>query len=448
MKVLKKIGLCLALLFPTSVFAASASISVPSSVEVGSTVTAKVTLSQTAAWNISINSSGNTSGCSQKFADTTSNGGNTNKVLTVTCKATSIGAIGFVVTGDITSANGSSSNVSLSKRVTVTEVKPKSTDNNLKSISIDGYELTPEFNKDTLEYSVTVPSNINKVKLDASKSDSKASIEGIGEFEVSEGNNPLNIVVTSESGSQKTYVVNVNVEDINPIKITINNKEYTIVKNNKNLEGPSLYEATTIKIGDEEVPAFYNEKANLTLVGIKDSDGNISYAIYDEKTNSYTKYHEYTSNLTLYITKFEGEIKGYKKDSIDIDGEKVEVYRYKDNSRFVVVYAMNLENGKYDYYSYDTNNKTFQVFNREEIEDLNKLKDNYFYAMCVFGGGLVLAIIIVLCLIKKKTRKIKTNKKGSVKNHNIELLEDVIDSDEKISKARKEIHKKDTKKKK
>lgn len=416
MRKIKKISLLLGLLIPINVFA-GASLSAPSSVEVGSNVTAKLTLTNTAAWNVSINSSGATSGCSQKFADATSNGGNATKVLTVTCKATSTGIIGFTATGDITSADGKSSNVSASKSVTVTEVRPKSTDNNLKSLTVEGYNLTPEFNKDTLEYSTTVPSNVEKIEIKATKSDSKANIEGVGTFEVTEGANPFNVVVTAENGTQKTYVVNVNVEDINPIKIVINNKEYTLVKNAKNLEQPDLYEATTITIGEDEIPAFYNEKAKITLVGIKDSEGNISYAIYDKDSNSYKEYHEYISNLILYITKFEGSIKGYKKATITIDGAEVEVYRYKDDSRFVVVYAMNLENGEYDYYSYDTVNKTFQVFNKEDVDALSKEKNIYFYVMCAFGGALLLSIIIIISILKKKSKK-------KIKKSNIEILDD------------------------
>ena len=179
-KVLLTLGLLIG--FPSIVNAAgTASISGPSSVEVGSSFTTSVTVKNTAAWNIKINSSGSTSGCSQNFSDVTANGNNTTKTFSVTCKATSIGAIGFTVSGDITSADGANSNVSLSKRVTVTEVKPKSNDNNLKSLSVDNYKLTPEFNKDTLEYNVTVPSTVDKVNILATKNDSTASIEGDGE---------------------------------------------------------------------------------------------------------------------------------------------------------------------------------------------------------------------------------------------------------------------------
>ena len=70
--------------------ASDATISGPSSITNGSNVTVSVNLNSVAAWNIHINSSGATSGCSKSFADVTANGLNTNKTLSITCKAISI----------------------------------------------------------------------------------------------------------------------------------------------------------------------------------------------------------------------------------------------------------------------------------------------------------------------------------------------------------------------
>ena len=40
-----------------------------------------------------------------------------------------------------------------------------STNNNLSSIKIEGYDLNPKFNKDTTEYSVSVPSEIESINI-------------------------------------------------------------------------------------------------------------------------------------------------------------------------------------------------------------------------------------------------------------------------------------------
>lgn len=426
--------LSLLFVFPSIVNAAgTASISGPSSVEVGSTFTTSVTVKNTAAWNIKINSSGSTSGCSQNFSDVTSNGNNTTKTFSVKCKATSIGAIGFTVTGDITSADGSNTNVSLSKRVTVTEVKPKSSDNFLKDLSIDGYKLTPEFNKDTLEYSVTVPSTVDKVNILATKNDSTASIDGIGEKEVVEGANPFEIVVTAQNGSTRTYQLNVIVEDIDPIEIIIENKKYTIVKRSDKLEKPTGFDETTVKIGDIEVPAFKSDILKITLVGIKDSDGNISLAIYNN--GKYELYNEINSNqITIYLLELPKNDKFITK-SIKINEKKVKVYKYKDSSKYSLVYGKNVETGEEGYYMYDEKENTFQRYNDEQIKDLQNEIKNYLYVIYAFSGCLVLIFIsFIISIFAKKKAKNKINKKIEQEGKNEEIIKELMDDKKKNKK--------------
>lgn len=437
---------------PLTVHAAgSASISASaSSIEVGNKVTATVTLKNTAAWNIKINSSGSTSGCSQSFADATSDGQNTTKTLSVTCKSTEIGAIAFTVTGDITSADGTNSNVSLSKRITVTAVRPKSADATLSFLSIENFELTPSFSKDILEYAVTVPSTVDKINISAKSNESHASVEGTGEFEVTEGINTFNVLVTAENNTQKTYVINVNVEDTDPINIEIHGKTYTIVKNAKNLTPPELYEAKNLQINNFDIPAFYSEITKFTLVGVKDETGKVFLAIYDEEKNRYTLYNEITgNNLVLYIDSFKEPLEGYIKDAITINDIEVEVYRYKENSRFVIVYAMNTGTGEYNYYSYDTKENTFQIFNEEEIKELKKEMQTYLYICLAFGGGLLLAFLLIICLLASK-KKSKKNKKKEKKNpEKIEILEEekVIQNDEDMQELMQNMKKNKKKKK-
>lgn len=435
--------LCLFSLCPYMVHAAATySLSSPTSVELGSTVKATLTLKGTAAWNVKIVSAGSTSGCTQSFADSTSNGNNTTKTLTVTCKATSLGMISFTATGDITSKDGATTNVSASKRVTVVPVREKATDANLASLSIEGYELTPSFNKDTLEYSVTVPSTVNSVKIAAKANESHASVSGTGEVEVSEGINTFNVVVTAESGATKTYVINVNVEDTNPIEVKIGEKSYTIIKNGKSLPQLNMYEEKTIEINGFTIPAFYSETTGFTLVGLKDTTGKVILAIYNEENNTYTIYNELNANaLTLYLTDFPNELKNYTKGTISINEVEVPIYRLSENSRFVICYGMNIETGKYDYYSYDTEEGTFQVWNQEEVESLTKDLNTYMYICIAFGVGLVFAFLLILCLLKKKNKhkkKINRNSKADVKKLEKEELVQEIKIEQNTEKETKE----------
>lgn len=421
------------LLFPVGVHAAgTASIGGANQVEIGSSVTVNVTLKNTAAWNIRINSSGSTSGCSQSFADATSNGKNATKTLSVTCKATSLGTIGFTATGDITSADGTTKNVSLSKRVTVVPVREKATDATLSSLTLEGYNLTPEFKKDVYEYTATVPSTINNVKIDAKASESHASLTGTGEYEVTEGMNTFEIVVTAENGKTQTYKMIVNVEDTNPIEIKIGEKEYTLIKNAKSLIKPESYDEKTVSINNFEIPAFYSEITNFTLVGVKDETGKVFLAIYDEEKETYTLYNEIkASALTLYFIDFPSVIEGYTKTTILINDIEVLAYKKTENNRFAIVYGMSIETGEYNYYRYDTEEETFQVWDNTEVEELKSDLQTYKYACIAFGGGLLFAFILILCLLtrkgkkkhKKEPKEKRIESKKEKDNTNVEIID-------------------------
>lgn len=432
--------LFLFLILPISVKAAgTASISAYNSVEVGSKVTATVTLRNTASWNIRISSSGSTSGCSQNFADATTDAKNATKQFSVVCKATGVGAIVFTVTGDITSADGTKTNVSLSKRVTVTEVRPKSTDSTLASLSIDGYDLNPSFSKDTLEYSIKLPPTVNSIKIAAQKNESHATLEGTGEFEVSEGINVFKVVVTAENGSQRTYVLNVNVEDENPIDVKINDKNYTLIKNSKNLVKPELYEETTVKINDIDIPAFYSDITKFILVGIKNVDGDIFLAIYNDKDNNYKIYNEFSANSSLlYIVEFPNELENYLKDTIKINNVDVDVYRYNENSRFVICYAMDVTNGEYNYYTYDTVLNTYQIYDNTEVNDLYDDLETYKYVCIAFGVGLAFSLLLIICLLSS-SKKNKKQIKNIIKEQEKQNIKKDKSTNKEKNKSKKEI---------
>ena len=81
------------------------------------------------------------------------------------------------------------------------DVNKKYNSNNfLKSLSIDGYELEPLFDKNKLEYNVMLNIDTKLVKINAETEDSQASITGAGEVDVVDGINKIEIIVTAENG--------------------------------------------------------------------------------------------------------------------------------------------------------------------------------------------------------------------------------------------------------
>ena len=106
----------------------------------------------------------------------------------------------------IVAANSSNSKVQASVSSSKNNNKTnKSSNNNLKKLYIDGVELSPEFNKDTLEYSSIVEGDKDKITIEVESEDGKASIEGDGEKELEEGLNEIFIYVHAENGDVKEY---------------------------------------------------------------------------------------------------------------------------------------------------------------------------------------------------------------------------------------------------
>lgn len=443
--------------FPLAVNAASGNIKVTgsSTAVVGNQVKVTVTLSSSTAigsWQMDLNYDKS----HLSLVNSTAEGGGTamanssakgvkSKSYTFTFKALKSGSTKVSVSSylayafsDLSQMTLNSSSLSI-KLMTQAELEATySKDNTLKSLGVEGYELTPDFNKETLEYKLTIPSDITKINILAEKNDSKASISGNGEKEVVEGNNRFEIVVTAQNGSERKYILDIEVEDLNPISVQLGDTNYTIVKRKDILETPMAYEETTITIDGIEVPAFKSETTGFVLVGLKDDTGNIVLAIYDESANSYSLYNELKANaLTLYLTDFPNALEGYIKSTQIINEKEVVVYKLKEDSRFVICYGMNIETGKYDYYVYDTEEGTFQVWDNTELESAKKEVEMYKMVCIAFGVGLLFAFILILCLLKKKSKKQK-NKKKKEEKINIEKIDKKVLEQEEKKEERKE----------
>ena len=155
-----------------------------------------------------------------------------NSSYTITLNALSVGTATITVTPSGVS-DGSGNPVNLAAKsvvITVSLPREKSNDNNLKSLSVEGYEISPVFDKDTLDYSVVVPEGTTGVKINALANDRYASVRGNGDVTLTEGVNTFEIVVKSETGKEKVYKLTVNVIDQNPIEVTIDGNNFTVIK--------------------------------------------------------------------------------------------------------------------------------------------------------------------------------------------------------------------------
>lgn len=407
--------------FNNYVYADSISLSKnKNSIVVGNSVTISSTVSSNSPLvsiegTLSCSGAGTGGGIDLRFDD--SSNSVKSKSYSYTVKATKSGTITCKVSGRMTSMDSSSWKNLGEKTVTVKVMSQAeleatySKNNNLSSLSVEGQTLSPEFNKDNLEYIVELENEIEKINIIAKAEDSKSSINGTGEVAVEEGNNKIEIKVTAQNGNEKVYVINAKVKELDPINVKVENEEYSVVRKSKNLEKPNdFFEESTTKINDLEVPVFVNKKANIVLVGLKDKKGDINYYIYNKTNNSFTKYKELKIGNLIILLKdiaLNKIPKNYKEFNLSINKNKIKGYKYKASSSFYLISGINLENGKDNLYVYDKNENTIQRYNDEVINALDIKLDNYMKYTIIIGSvvGILIVIISIVLIVKSKQKK-------------------------------------------
>lgn len=240
------------------VLGANAKISAPSTVYVGDKITVKVT-GNAASWsNLTLNASGQISGSGGIMADSTASGENENVTMgTYTFTATSVGSATFTLSGLVVNSDYSKDKASDSKTVQIikkeeqkqektpsnntttttkkpattttktttttkvdtTKVETKKEDNfYISSITLKGIKeneeqidiaLSPEFNKDTYEYTCNIASDIQKIDLQKDAGEYTNSVIVTGLEELKEGENIIKLVLSAEDHESKTYTIKV-----------------------------------------------------------------------------------------------------------------------------------------------------------------------------------------------------------------------------------------------
>ena len=446
--------------------ACSVSVSSPKSAVVGSTFNVKATVSSdVGSWYyvLSYDSSkvqlvsGNT-----KVVGVIGD----SKTNSYTFKAISSGTTSFKIVNVSLASNSTNAQCSASAGSASISMKTQaeieasySKNNNLSSLSVEGGELTPVFDKNTLEYSVTLPVDTTKAIINASVEDKTASVIGTGEVDVVDGINKKEVIVTAQHGEKKTYVLNITVKELDPIKVKVDGKEYTIVRKSGQIESiPVGFNETKITINEQEITAYKNDAAKLTLVVLKDDKGNKNLFIYDEKNKKYLKFNQVTAasvNLLILDEKTNDIPKEFKAKTFKIEDKKINGYKLNGdvNDRYYLVYAQNMETGNKGLYLYDSRDKTFQIYFSDIVDIKNKDINIRNYIIIALGAFIFLLLIIIM-FKNKKIKKYKRNinndsgKSEKVGEYTLEDLDDKpsikeISNDEYVMKKKSKKQKLD-----
>ena len=213
------------IIYKNNVEAASASLSVSkTSMTLGETITVTTTING-ASWEINLGGA-----VTSSYADTTDDAENATKTYTCSFTPSSTGTYTISLSGNVTDSTANvATPVSTQKTITVTSNSSgastssrtsessssssnssteKSSNANLKNLGIRPNDFSG-FTPNTTTYNTTVPEDVESVEVYATASNSKATISGTGTKTLNKGANALNVVVTAEDGTTKTYTINV-----------------------------------------------------------------------------------------------------------------------------------------------------------------------------------------------------------------------------------------------
>ena len=168
--------------------------------------------------------------------------------------------------------------------ITINAVPP-STATRIGKLSVEGYKLSPTFNAEKTEYTVTVPSDVSKVNITATKGEKNQTITGTGTRVLSFGPNIVRVIVTAQNGDARTYVITVNREDDRSNDVTlkslsVSNTDITYKK------GQTEYEAIVSKSIDNVFIAAQTTEPRAQLVGTGSRSLSIGENIFEIKVTS------------------------------------------------------------------------------------------------------------------------------------------------------------------
>lgn len=246
---------------------------------------------------------------------------------------------------------------------TTLQTDNENTNNDLASLSITDYQISPEFNKNTRNYYVAIPTTISSVEVNAQAESAKATVKITGNTQLTKTENTIQIVVTSAKGRKKTYKI-----------IVTKQKENTLKLQSLEIKGATFS------------PAFDSSKYYYTA----------EMKINDDSKDITVEAVANNANAKIEVIGNKGIKAGENLVSVIVsDSRETTVYEILINATVEKTIISNVEN----------NDKIQQVKNGvlEFFKDENKV-------IALLVAVAVILIIIIICIIKKISGKNKADK--------------------------------------
>lgn len=117
-------------------------------------------------------------------------------------------------------------NIDTSTSTTTTSTAKKSSNANLSNLGIKPYDFSG-FKSGTTTYSVTVPNDTTSVEVYATAQSSNAKVSGTGTKSLEIGTNKIDVMVTAEDGTTKTYTINITKQEGTEANTEIVQEQYS-----------------------------------------------------------------------------------------------------------------------------------------------------------------------------------------------------------------------------
>ncbi|BCN29842.1 cadherin-like beta sandwich domain-containing protein [Anaeromicropila herbilytica] len=322
-----------------------------------------------------------------KVSDTNNVDGTTKKKYVLTFKAKDTGATEIRISDKavvFNSDDGNEMSVSSSPlSINVIAQKETSTNNILKSLKISPGKLSPQFDKNTNKYTVSVDNSTKNLIISAIPEDNKAKVTVKNATNLSEGDNQVIITVKVESGDKKDYT------------ITVTREKSTTSGDDKDKNN-----TTDAGNGNDTFPKLSNE------INAENVNGEIYVG-----TNSAYKVVGMPENETV--------PEGYINTKIKINNVSITAYTLENDleNEFLLLYLMN-KDGVSGFYQYDRIEKTLQRYNLNEDKvnhentkdkhvtqsdkNLDKLNQMYLITAILIGINLITISVIIRLYRKRK----------------------------------------------
>lgn len=267
------------------------------------------------------------------------------------------------------------------------DVKPKSSDNNLSSISITNGELSPAFDKNQSEYKVDLKGDVTKITIDAKAVDEKSKIEGLGEKDVHPGNNYFEIIVTAENGDKKTYKINAYVDETPEVYLDYGKEKIGIVRNYEGVQIPEGFTLEELTIDNKIVSVFTKDKLNI-IYGLNENNEKSFYVINKDTNEIINKIIVINiSGKMLYVI---------NDDDNKVTINEMEVACKELESNYCILKTINTEEKVIDYL-YEISESGIVKY----PSFLNNIKDNSLKDIIIYILSALLIVNFVAILVYK-----------------------------------------------